>query len=568
MPAFYMDVDVALSEVPVNIMPLVDNDDFITIETDVNYNAAGLILIWHFITTAGVYSQPAVTPTDTGGNYDWIEQGNGLFTIEIPASGGVSINNDTEGFGWFTGIATGILPWRGPVIGFRKASMNNIMVDNGTLQDNLQAMFDGNGYAGGTTPIQVDVTKVHGSALSETAGGYLAAGIVKQYDIAKPVFTSESLNQTADVKTVTDIISASKISSSMDAMSDIDFSSTMKTSLNASTPISVGKVTGNVDGSVASVAGNVSGSVASVAGNVSGSVASVSGAVNSVTNAVNINSNADITSILEDTGTTLDTLIKDVPTVAEFEARSLLSADYVVVSDTIAKVTDVVNDVGITQVGADKVWFSISRTLTSFGTLISDIWSNATRTLSGFGTLVADIWANITRSLTDKANFTISGTKTTLDSLSGSDGDTIKTLSDQLDNISTSISNLNDISASEVLAKIQTAIENNDLDHFIKVAAGVNKATIGSFLDQIMNKDATQTFDKTTGSLQAISDSLLSKSLIDGLYTAAVTLKRIHALVSGNGSTRSGDEITFKDADGNNYLKQTIEDSETTTENI
>jgi hypothetical protein len=45
--------------------------------------------------------------------------------------------------------------------------------------------------------------------------------------------------------------------------------------------------------------------------------------------------------ILEDTGTTLPTAIADVPTVSEFEARSLPSADYVVVGDTIAAVTTV-----------------------------------------------------------------------------------------------------------------------------------------------------------------------------------------------------------------------------------
>ena len=68
--------------------------------------------------------------------------------------------------------------------------------------------------------------------------------------------------------------------------------------------------------------------------------------------------------ILLDTGTTLDALIKDVPTVAEFEARSILAADYVVVSDTIAGVTAVSNDVGITQAGADKVWGTAARALT------------------------------------------------------------------------------------------------------------------------------------------------------------------------------------------------------------
>jgi len=37
--------------------------------------------------------------------------------------------------------------------------------------------------------------------------------------------------------------------------------------------------------------------------------------------------------ILTDTGTTLDTLIKDIPTVSEFEARTIPSADYTIVSD-------------------------------------------------------------------------------------------------------------------------------------------------------------------------------------------------------------------------------------------
>lgn len=44
-----------------------------------------------------------------------------------------------------------------------------------------------------------------------------------------------------------------------------DFTATMKTSLNASTPASVTTVTGNVNGSVGSVAGNVTGSVGSLA---------------------------------------------------------------------------------------------------------------------------------------------------------------------------------------------------------------------------------------------------------------------------------------------------------------
>lgn len=43
-----------------------------------------------------------------------------------------------------------------------------------------------------------------------------------------------------------------------------------------------------------------------------------------------------IPAILVDTGTTLDALIKDIPTVAEFEARTIVSADYFVVTDYTA----------------------------------------------------------------------------------------------------------------------------------------------------------------------------------------------------------------------------------------
>ena len=135
MPDMWMDVDAALSEVPVNLLALVDDTDFKTREESVVYNQAGLDLLWNFTTTAGAFTQTAVTPTEADGDYDWTNQGNGYYTIEIPASGGASINNNTEGFGWFSGFATGILPWAGPVIGFRAAGLNNALIDGGDLLD-------------------------------------------------------------------------------------------------------------------------------------------------------------------------------------------------------------------------------------------------------------------------------------------------------------------------------------------------------------------------------------------------------------------------------------------------
>lgn len=162
MPDLWCDVDTAVI-VPVNVMPLLDDTDFKSIETAVVYNSAGIDVIWNFVTCAGVVTGTAVTPT-TGGNYDWSEPvaDKGMYAIEIPASGGVSINNDTEGVGWFTGVATGVLPWRGPTIGFRRAALNDLLIEGGTASTNLEDFFDGTGYAGGTAKLGVDVISISG----------------------------------------------------------------------------------------------------------------------------------------------------------------------------------------------------------------------------------------------------------------------------------------------------------------------------------------------------------------------------------------------------------------------
>lgn len=186
MPDMWMDVDAALSEVPVNIMPLLDDTDFKTREESVTYDQAGMDLVWNFVTTAGAFTQTAVTPT-TGGNYDWTNQGNGLYSIEIPASGGASINNDTEGFGWFTGFATGVLPWRGPTIGFRAAAINNSLVDGATVDVNVTAMA-----AGTVTAAAVATGAIDADALATDAAQEIADALL---DRANGVETSYTLRQ-------------------------------------------------------------------------------------------------------------------------------------------------------------------------------------------------------------------------------------------------------------------------------------------------------------------------------------------------------------------------------------
>jgi hypothetical protein len=189
----WMDVDAALAEVPVNIMPLLDDTDFKSREVAIVYNQAGMDLVWNFVTTAGAYTQTAVTPT-TSGTYDWAHQGDGMYSIEIPASGGASINNDTEGYGWFTGFATGVLPWRGPIIGFRASGLNDKMIDSaydaarglaGTALPAAAAEAAGGLYTRGTgagqinqdTNGRVDVN-VHAAAGTAWGSGAITAGAI------------------------------------------------------------------------------------------------------------------------------------------------------------------------------------------------------------------------------------------------------------------------------------------------------------------------------------------------------------------------------------------------------
>jgi len=231
MADFWMDVDAALSEVPVNIMALVDDTDFKTREESITYDQSGMDLVWNFVTTAGAMTQTAVAPT-TGGDYDWANQGNGMYSIEIPASGGASINNDTEGFGWFTGFATGVLPWRGPTIGFRAVALNNALIDGGDILD-------------------VNITELGGTAQSAT-----------------------------DLKDFADV-GYDPVTNKIEGVKLVDANTDMVGTNNAA-------------------------------------LASVLGA------AVGASISADIANL---------------PTVAEFEARTLVAADYVVVWDTIAGVT-------------------------------------------------------------------------------------------------------------------------------------------------------------------------------------------------------------------------------------
>jgi aspartate 1-decarboxylase len=148
MADMYLDVDVAVT-ILVNLLPLTDDTDFKSREISVAYDAGGMDLVWNFTTSAGVVTQTAVTPSSGSvsplGNYAWTHVGDGMYTILIPASGGASISNNQEGYGYFTGYATGVLPWRSPIYCFRAANINDALCDTTTLitSDDIGLLYEG-----------------------------------------------------------------------------------------------------------------------------------------------------------------------------------------------------------------------------------------------------------------------------------------------------------------------------------------------------------------------------------------------------------------------------------------
>lgn len=210
----YLDVDLAIT-VPVNVVALTDDTDFKTRETGITYDQAGMDLVWNFITSAGVITQTAVTPT-TAGVYDWSHVGDAMYKIEIPASGGASINNDTEGYGYFTGICTGVLAWRGPTIGFRAAGLNNLLLDSaysatrglaGTFAPDAAVEAAGGLYTRGSGAGQINqpANGVIDTNVLQISGDVTAADNLElQYDttgLAGDTFpaTQSQINQVANV---------------------------------------------------------------------------------------------------------------------------------------------------------------------------------------------------------------------------------------------------------------------------------------------------------------------------------------------------------------------------------
>lgn len=179
----------------------------------------------------------------------------------------------------------------------------------------------------GTDVLQADVTQAGGTNVTATGG--------RQEVNATHIAGAAVSTSTAQLGV--NVIQAAGTAWGSGAITNAALAANAISDAKVDPDVTIASVTGAV-GSVTGAVGSVTGAV----GSVTGAVGSVSGAVGSVTGNVGGN-----------------------------------------VAGSVASVTA---DVGITQAGADKVWGSAARSLTTFGTLVADVatavWGAATRILT------------------------------------------------------------------------------------------------------------------------------------------------------------------------------------------
>jgi len=352
----------------------------------------------------------------------------------------------------------------------------------------------------------------------------------------------------------------------------------------------------------------------------------------------------DTAAILEDTGTTLDGLIKDVPTVAEFNARTKPAADYFdPATDTVANVTavgtttnltnlptmpadwitasglkadavaeiqaglaleatltaikgagwvstetlhalkgfvdeietrltstragyldklnitgNVASSTEVAAVQADldnpdqykadvsgipaAVWAYTTRTLSSFGSLVSDIWAHATRTLSAFGFTVAT---------NSDANVTAIKAKT--DNLPASPAPAGE-YDARLTAIQTDLDNPNQYKADvSALAKTTHVQEVEDKVDAVKLKTDnipANPAIAGEYTARLIAIQADLDDPaQYQADVSGIPDAILAKVIVDTL-TVEQVLKVLAAVETGVTTGGGTDTIVYTGKDG------------------
>jgi hypothetical protein len=466
------------TQVSVPVGPLFDSTDFISEKTDVAYNAAGIDVD---VIKSGT-TKADVTLANSAGDGYWRHVSNGNYAVTLSTT-----DTNTLGSLRVTFKATGVLDWWQDFEVVPAAVYDSIIAGSDKLPvdvqeissdamaaDNCELMFDGTGYAGGTTKLQVVAATV-----SDKTGYGLANGAITAAVIATDAIDGDAIAATAVSEIQNGLATAAALTTvdgKVDTVDAVVDAIKLKTDTIPANPAAVGSamtLTAAYDAAkTAAAAGaqmdlvNAPNPTAVTAIQnglaLTGEAATAVGTLNDfdpATEEVNIGSvngvavtsvddfKADVSglALTGEAATAVATLT--IPSAADNadavwnEARvdhstagsfgQGVASVQGNVTGSVDSVTDPVtvgtnNDKtdyalsaagvsavqsGLSTLTAQQVWEYGARTLSSFGTLVSDVttgvWGAGTRTLSGFGTLVTDLWEHATRSLTDKADFTL-----------------------------------------------------------------------------------------------------------------------------------------------------------------
>jgi hypothetical protein len=241
---------------------------------------------------------------------------------------------------------------------------------------------------------------------------------------------------------------------------------------------SVGSVTGNIGGSVASVtgsvgsvAGNVSGSVASVTGNVGGSTASVIGAVGSVAG----NVSGSVASVTGNVAGSVASVVGAVGSVAGNVSGSVAS----VTGNVAGSVASVVGAVGSVAGNISGSVASVTGNVVgSVGSVAGNISGSVASVTGNVVGSVASVTGNVSGSVGSVVNgATLTQINSLVSGIRGTDNDSLKNISDQLDSISVSGSSPQAIWEYASRTLTSTGIPGTVNANVVSMAAGVITST-------------------------------------------------------------------------------------------
>lgn len=322
--------------VRIAVGPLVDPTDGKTAETALTVTGMTVDIL-QMDNDGTAVNRTSFSPTASGGNNDMVHITNdavGMYDLELTASQLNFLGNarlvfyDLDGFlvHWIDiqVVSAAYFDWK---YGTTLPNVNVTQISgDSTAADNCELMFDGTGYAGGTTKLDVNVATISNNAITAAsinadaitnakiadnaiAAENLAADCITNAKIADNAITSAKINDNAitagkinsgaitSAKFAAGAIDATAIATNAigsDELADAAASkigtavwaTATRQLTNTQSFNLTGNITGNLSGSVGSVTGAVGSVTGNVGGNVAGSVASVTGAVGSVTGAV------------------------------------------------------------------------------------------------------------------------------------------------------------------------------------------------------------------------------------------------------------------------------------------